>query len=373
MKLTAVCIFGVESILAGEIRNLGYDVTKISNGRIEFEGDFVTVAKCNVWLRTAERLYIGVNEFPAFSFDELFDGTEKINWAEYIAIDGKINVRSSNINSKLFSQRDCQKIVKKAITKKLGVQYGIERLPETGAEYKIEIFIHNDVAEINIDTTGTGLHKRGYRTLNVEAPLKETIAAALLKISYWHPGRLLLDPFCGSGTFPIEAAMMAANIAPGIKRDFLFEKWSSENLGKSRREKRAALERISIPEKVMIFGSDISRENITIAKKHAVAAGVDNMIEFNIADATKLKPSDDFGIMICNPPYGLRISDKDDVKILYQGIGEMFQSFNTWSKYILTDSAEFEKFTKNKANKRRKIYNGAISCTFYQYFGPKPL
>ncbi len=373
MKLTAICIFGIESVLAREIRELGLEVNSVNNGRVEFSGGIEAIAKSNLWLRTAERIYIKVAEFSAFTFDELFNGTKQINWQKYIKEDGKINVRSSNINSKLFSPRDCQRIVKKAITEKLGEIYKIQQLPETGSEYKIEIFIHNNTAEVNIDTTGTGLHKRGYRTLNVEAPLKETIAAALLKISYWNPGRILLDPFCGSGTFPIEAAMMAANIAPGINREFLFETWSYENKKMMKKEKLIAEKSIKSIEDKLIFGSDISRSNIKIAKKHAFAAGVEHMIEFSTEDALSIEAPGEYGVMICNPPYGLRISDKDDVLKLYKGLGEQFRKFNTWSKYVLTDSAVFEKTTETKANKRRKIYNGTISCTFYQFFGPKPL
>ncbi|MCD6322115.1 MAG: class I SAM-dependent RNA methyltransferase [Clostridiales bacterium] len=373
MKLTAVCIFGIESVLAREIRELGLEVDSVNNGRVEFSGGVEAIAKSNLWLRTAERIYIKVADFPAYTFDELFNGTKQINWQEFIKKDGKINVRSSSINSKLFSQRDCQRIVKKAITEKLGEIFKIQQLPETGSEYKIEIFIHNNTAEINIDTTGTGLHKRGYRTLNVEAPLKETIAAALLKISYWNPKRILLDPFCGSGTFPIEAAMMSANIAPGINRDFLFETWSYENKKILDKEKSIAKKSIKSIEEILILGSDISYSNIKIAKKHAFAAGVEHMIDFKTADALSLDTPGVYGVMICNPPYGLRISDKEDVLNLYKGLGKQFEKFDTWSKYVLTDSAVFEKIAGIKANKRRKIYNGTISCTFYQYFGPKPL
>lgn len=373
MKLTAICIFGIEAILAREIRSLGLVVENINNGRVEFSGGIEAVAKSNLWLRTAERVYINIAEFPAFTFDELFDGTKSANWYKYIEIDGKINVRSSSINSKLFSERDCQRIVKKAITESLGLRYGIEQLPESGAEYKIEIFIHNNKAEINLDTSGTGLHKRGYRTLNVEAPLKETIAAALISLSYWNPGRYFLDPFCGSGTFPIEAAMMAAGIAPGLNRNFIFETWSEQNRKILEEEKDLAKKKFKLSDDVRIFGSDISEENIKIAKKHAIAAGVSSMVSFRTEDALGINPLADYGVLICNPPYGLRLSDKENISELYMGIGDMLKRFNNWSKYVLTDSADFEKITQIKPDKRRKIYNGSISCTFYQYFGPKPL
>lgn len=373
MKLTAICIFGIESVLARELRELGLVVENITNGRVEFSGGIEAVAKSNLWLRTAERVYINIAEFPAFTFDELFDGTKSIEWHKYIPIDGKINVRSSNINSKLFSERDCQRIVKKAITESMGLQFGIERLPESGAEYKIEIFLHNNKAEINLDTSGTGLHKRGYRTLNVEAPLKETIAAALISISYWNPGRIFLDPFCGSGTFPIEAALMAANIAPGINRTFIFDTWNKENRDILESEKEAARKKIKLYNDVRIFGSDISEDNIKIAKKHAIAAGVSSMVNFRTEDALNIKPLEEYGVLICNPPYGFRLSDKENIGELYEGIGLMLKNFKSWSKYVLTDSSEFEKISGNKADKRRKIYNGTISCTFYQYFGPKPL
>lgn len=373
MKLIAICIFGVESLLAREIRELGLVVESINNGRVEFTGDIEDVAKSNLWLRTAERVYINISEFTAYTFDELFDGTKKIDWHKYINVDGKINVRSSNINSRLFSERDCQRIVKKAITESLGKHYGIEQMPETGAEFKIEIFLHNNKAEINLDTSGTGLHKRGYRTLNVEAPLKETIAAALINISYWNPGRIFLDPFCGSGTFPIEAALMAANIAPGINRGFIFETWSEDNKKILDKAKESARKKVKLPDTVRIFGSDISSANINIARKHAIAAGVNSMVRFSVEDALKITPDEEYGVLICNPPYGFRLSDKENIGDLYIGIGKMFREFKTWSKYVLTDSSEFEKTSGNKADKRRKIYNGTISCTFYQYFGPKPL
>lgn len=373
MKLIAICVFGIEAVLAREIKDLGLIVDNTRNGRVEFQGGIEEVAKCNIHLRTAERVYIQAVEFPAHTFDELFDGAYKVNWDEFISPNGRINVRASSINSKLFSQRDCQRIVKKSIASKMCETNGLRLLSEDGPEYKVEIFIHNDNAEINLDTTGIGLHKRGYRTLNVEAPLKETIAAALLEISYWKPGRILLDPFCGSGTFPIEAAMMSAGIAPGIKRHFLFETWNKENRNVTDKVRELAESKIKIPNSRIIYGSDISRENIKIALKHADAAGVESMIKFQVHDAVTLKPQDDYGIMICNPPYGLRLSDKEEVEGLHRGIGELFSRFGTWSKYVLTDSREFERESGIKANKRRKIYNGTISCTFYQYFGPKPL
>lgn len=373
MNLTAVCIFGIESVLAREIRDLGIEVDAINNGRVEFAGGIETIARCNLWLRTAERIYIRAGNFQAYNFDELFNGTVNIDWQDYISRDGAVNVRSSNINSKLYSPRDCQRIVKKAISEKIGSVYNIERLPENGPDYPIEIFIHNNKAEVNIDTTGVGLHKRGYRTLNVEAPLKETIAAALIKISYWRPGRLFMDPFCGSGTFPIEAAMMAANIAPGLNRHFLFESWSSSNSKIMDNEKTKAVDSINRISDIRIFGSDISGKNISIARRHAVAAGVDKMIGFTVKNALDANKPGEYGVMICNPPYGLRISEKENVRDLYESMGDLFRRFDTWSKYVLTDSGSFEKTSGFKANKRRKIYNGTISCTFYQYFGPKPL
>jgi putative N6-adenine-specific DNA methylase len=372
MKLTAICIFGIESVVAGELRELGIEVEKVSNGRIEFSGSTEEIAKCNLWLRTAERIYIKAAQFPAYTFDELFEKTSLVDWQAHIRPDGRINVRSSNINSRLFSKRDCQKIVKKAIADKLCKVHVMDRLPEDGPEYKVEIFIHNDIVEINLDTTGTGLHKRGYRTLNVEAPLKETIAAALLKISYWRPGRLLLDPFCGSGTFPIEAAMMSAGIAPGLKRGFLFEEWSDKNkdvLETVRKEARAGIE---LRNELLIYGSDISFKNVEIAKKHAVAAGVSDMVAFKVADARKIQPPGEYGVIICNPPYGMRISDKANINALYKELGKVFETFPGWSKYVLTDSFDFERLSGLRANKRRKIYNGNISCTYYQFFGPKP-
>ncbi|MBN1623664.1 MAG: class I SAM-dependent RNA methyltransferase [Clostridia bacterium] len=372
MKIVIICIFGIESVVVKELLALGYSSPRVSNGRVSIEGDLTDVARCNLWLRTAERIYIETGSFRATDFDMLFDGIFSIDWKALLPADAEIPVRSSSIDSKLFSTRDCQSITKKAIVEKLKKSYGINRIEENGKTFQIEVFIHNDIVSVCLDTTGTGLHKRGYRTLNVEAPLKETIASALLQISYWKPGRVLMDPFCGSGTFIIEAAMIAGNIAPGINRVFSFESWTGENEIISGRLKEEAREKEKQVKEILLFGSDISKDNIEIAKKHAMQAGVSGSSEFVVSDFKNIQKRGEYGIMIANPPYGLRLSDKSEIISLYKNLGTKMKEFDTWSKYILTDDDGFEKNSGCRASKKRKIYNGTIRCTYYQFFGPQP-
>jgi len=372
MNIIVICIFGIESVVSRELSNLGINDVEISNGRISFEGRMEDIARCNIWLRAAERVYFEADNFDAYDFDMLYDGVRKIDWMELVPPDAVINVRTSSIDSRLYSTRDCQSIAKKAIVDKVTENTGSSRLPETGKDFSVEIFIHKDNVSVCIDTTGTGLHKRGYRTYNVEAPLKETIAAALISISYWRPGRVLLDPFCGSGTFPVEAAMMAMNIAPGKNRKFAFEDWTTENKKTAdfiRNDAAASVEQVK---EVFIKGSDISDKNVEIARKHAIAAGVSEAVSFTASDFRSLGINDEYGILISNPPYGIRISDKKKVEGLYKSIGRKFREMDTWSKYILTANDDFENICGIRADKRRKIYNGTIKCTYYQYFGPRP-
>lgn len=372
MKIVVICIFGIESVTAKELRDLGFRDLDVSNGRISFEGDFSDIARCNLNLRTAERVYIEVAGFKAFDFDTLYDGIRQIVWKDMMPSNASIPVRASSIDSRLYSTRDCQSISKKAIADSLCSAYGLQRLEEDGAIYPIEVFIHRDIASICLDTTGTGLHKRGYRLLNVEAPLKETIAAALIGISYWKPGRILLDPFCGSGTFAIEAAQIQQGIPPGINRSFGFEGWSKRYEEILRGLKREAMENIRNEGECVIFGSDISAQNIEISRNHAEMAGVGKFIKFSVKDFRKIEKDHEYGIMIANPPYGLRLSDKSEIIGMYADLGRKMKEFDTWSKYILTDDDNFEKNSGCRASRKRKIYNGTIRCTFYQYFGPSP-
>lgn len=372
MIITAICIFGVEAVLKRELINLGYKITETTDGRVSIRGDMQDVANCNVKLRTAERILIQIADFESFTFDQLFDETRKIEWQDFISEEGTFPVNVSSVDSKLFSTRDCQSVAKKAISEKLGSVYGINRMPEVGEEYPIDIFIHRNRARVYLDTTGVPLHKRGYRKLNVEAPLRETIASALIQISYWRPGRVLLDPFCGSGTFPIEAAMIQMNIAPGLKRDFLFEKWSEENKEIIKQVKEDAFHDINKCEEINIFGSDISPENIKIAKTHSHNAGTSNCIQFDTKDFRDISITKDFGILICNPPYGVRIKEKHGTDEMYKHLVDLMENLPTWSKYVLVDEWDFERKSNIKASRKRKIYNGSIVCTFYQYYGPRP-
>ncbi|MBN2559109.1 MAG: class I SAM-dependent RNA methyltransferase [Clostridia bacterium] len=370
MKLTAICVFGLEAVLARELANLGLGPVETENGRVSFMGSISDAAMCNLWLRSAERVYIEASAFKAYTFDDLYEGVKSIDWKEHMPSDGSFPVRASSIDSKLFSTRDCQTITKKAVADKLCSQYGTGWMPETGRQYAIEVFIHNDNARICIDTTGTGLHKRGYRRLNVEAPLKETIAASLLMISYWRPGRTMLDPFCGSGTFPIEAALMEMNIPPGLERDFAISYWGDDVSKYLNEMKLKAKADIRKPGDRHIYGSDISAKNIEIAKIHAGNAGVSDAILFTCSDVRDIEKNEEYGVLICNPPYGQRLEDKGAANETYDALCVKMKEFGTWSKYILSDSADFEKICGRKADKRRKVYNGTISCTFYQYFGP---
>lgn len=374
MKLTAICVFGIEAVLKRELIQLGYDITETTNGRVSFEGGLRDVAVCNIRLRTAERIMIEAADFVCRSFDELFEGVKRIDWGGYIKKDGAFPVNATCIDSKLHSTRDCQSVAKKAVAEKLGESYGATTMPEDGEGFPIEIFIRKDRCRIYIDTTGTPLYKRGYRKLNVEAPLRETIAAALILLSYWKPERLFLDPFCGSGTFPIEAAMIKMDMAPGLKRDFLFEKWDSSYLKMTEEVRKEASKNIKKCEDVSIIGSDISKRNIEISKTHSEYAGTQNAINFIVSDFKRNIPAGGYGVLMCNPPYGLRIGEKGDVTDrIYRDLGEYVKKLPTWSKYILTDDFNFEKKSGLKADKKRKIYNGGIACTFYQFYGPKPV
>ncbi len=372
INLIATTAFGIEAITARELDRLGYTEHTTENGRIYFRSDREGICKSNMWLRTANRVLINMGQFKAMSFTELFDGTKALPWEQWLPENAEFPVDGKSVKSQLHSVPDCQAIVKKAIAERLKSVYHKEWIDETGPKYKIEISILNDIATLTIDTSGHGLHKRGYREEVGDAPLKETMACGLLYISRWRPDRVLLDPFCGSGTIPIEAAMIAMNIAPGLKQSFDSEKWPqipSELWNKTRDDAQKA---INHDAELRIYGSDINYRQITLAMKHAELAGVKGKIKLQKLDFMDTSSRFDYGFIITNPPYGERLMTKPEIEKLYKNMGIHFKKFETWSYYILTSFGEFERFFARRADKKRKLYNGALKCDYYQYFGPKP-
>lgn len=372
IELIATSTFGLESIVKKEILDLGYKDIMVENGKVTFKGDIASIPKSNLWLRCADRVLVKVGEFKALSFEELFEKTKALPWDEWISKDGKFTVTGKSIKSKLFSVPDCQAIVKKAIVEKLKTKYKVEWFEETGPEYTIQVALLKDIATLTIDTSGTGLHKRGYRVESVIAPIKETLAAAMVLLSYWNKDRVLLDPFCGSGTIPIEAALIGKNIAPGLNRSFASEDW--QIIGKEiwKKEKVKALKAIDQNVKLKIYASDIDPKAIKSARENSFEAGVDDCIEFKKINFTDINLEESYGVMICNPPYGERLNEFENIKKLYMDMGRIFNKLETWSKYVITSCEDFEKLYGKKADKKRKLFNGRIKVDYYQYYGPKP-
>jgi len=372
--LSAPCHFGTEAVLKREIQRLGYEISEVDNGRVNFIGDAEAVALANIHLRTAERIMILVGDFEAQTFDELFEGVKAIHWEDFIPKDGKFWVtKASSVNSKLFSPSDIQSIAKKAMVERMKGVYHIERFEETGNAYPVRILINKNRVMVLLDTTGTSLHKRGYRQLEVEAPISETLAAALIMLTPWKWDRILIDPFCGSGTFPIEAAMMAAHIAPGLNRHFTAESWENiipKDIWKDVRQE--AYGQIIENREVDIQGFDIDDKAVRISRKNAIAAGVDYLIHFQQRGVDKLSHKKKYGFIITNPPYGERMFDKDELPDLYRSIGEAYRSLDEWSMYLITSYEDAEKYIGRKADKNRKIYNGMIKTYYYQFLGSKP-
>ena len=374
-NLIAMSKFGIESITANELKKLGYTDLKIETGRVCFQGGFEDIAKVNMWLRTAERILINVGEFTAVSFEELFEGVKALPWENWIPQNGEFPVTAKSVRSALFSLSDCQAITKKAIVERLKSKYEqVTWFLEDGAKYKVEVGMLNDVATLTIDTSGIGLHKRGYRTLNGGAPIKETLAAAMISLTKWKYDRVLIDPFCGTGTIPIEAAMAELNIAPGFRREFICESWTQfpEGIWDRVREEAKDLERRD-KGTLKIQGSDIDDDSLSMARYHAKQAGVEEHIHFQRRDMKEISSHYKYGFVITNPPYGERLEDEKAVKVLYKDIGTVFSKLDTWSFYVITSDKEFEKFFGRKADKKRKLYNGMLECNYYQFFGPKPV
>jgi putative N6-adenine-specific DNA methylase len=374
MELIVPCHFGLEAVLKREIIDLGYDISKVEDGRVTFLGDEDAVCRANIFLRTAERVLIKVGSFYAETFDELFEGTKALPWEEYIPRDGKFWVtKAASVKSKLFSPSDIQSIMKKAMVKRLGEAYGISWFEEDGESFPIRVFLYKDEVTVGLDTTGESLHKRGYRKLTAKAPIAENLAAALIMLTPWKKDRILVDPFCGSGTFPIEAAMMAANIAPGMNRSFRAFDWKHLIPSKMWYDcMDEAAEEVDMHVDTDIQGYDIDPEMVRIAKANARLAGVEELIHFQARPLEQMSHSKKYGFIITNPPYGERIEEKKNLPALYRMLGERYRNLDSWSMYLITSYEDAEKDIGRKADKNRKLYNGMLKTYYYQYLGPKP-
>ena len=370
----APCHFGLEAVLKKEVWDLGYDVVKVEDGKVFFEGDAEAGARANVFLRTAERVLLEVGSFTARTWDELFEGTKALPWEEYLPVDAKFWVaKAASIKSALFSPTDIQSVMKKAVVERMKSRYHLNFFPESGAAYPIRVVIMKDVVTAAIDLSGDSLHKRGYRKLVSKAPITETLAAALLLLTPWKAGRILVDPFCGSGTFPIEAALIAANIAPGMNRSFTAESWKNLIPEKFWTEaKEEARDLVKLPEDSDIQGYDIDGEIIKAARDNARAAGVDGLIHFQQRDVAALSHPKKYGFIVTNPPYGERLEEKAALPALYKTFGERFRALDSWSAYVITAYKDAERNLGLTAAKNRKIYNGMMKTYFYEFPGPKP-
>lgn len=374
MELIAPCHFGLEAVLKREILDLGYEISEVEDGRVIFYGDADAICRANIFLRTAERILLKVGSFRAVTFEELFDKTKELPWEDYIPQNGKFWVaKAASVKSKLFSTSDIQSIMKKAMVRRMQERYCVEWFPENGASYPVRVFLMKDIVTVGIDTTGISLHKRGYREVSGKAPITETLAAALIMLTPWRKDRILVDPFCGSGTFPIEAAMMAANIAPGMNRSFLSEKWDNLIAKKNWYDViDEANDMICDDVEVDIQGYDVDSSVIKIARRNAREAGVDHLIHFQERDVKDLNHPKKYGFIITNPPYGERLEDKKDLPDLYRAFGESFKRLDSWSAYMITSYDDAERYFGRKADKNRKIYNGMLKTYYYQFLGPKP-
>lgn len=373
-EFIAPCHFGMEAVLRREINDLGYAVKKVENGKVYFTGGTEACARANMFLRTTERILLKVASFKAETFDELFEKTKEIPWENYIPKDGKFWVTKANsINSKLFSPSDIQSIMKKAMVERMKTKYKLEWFQETGASYPVRVTIMKDIVTVSIDTSGESLHRRGYRKLASRAPVTETLAAAIILLSPWNKDRILVDPFCGSGTFPIEAAMIGARIAPGINRNFLAETWEGLFPKKVWEEAREEAEANRIKDITLnIQGYDIDGEIVKAARENARLAQVEDMIHFQQKPVSELSSNKKYGFIITNPPYGERMEEKEDMPKLYEEIGKVFGELDTWSYYILTAFEDSERYIGRKADRNRKLYNGMMKTYLYQFMGPKP-
>lgn len=372
--LMAPCHFGLESVLKREIYDLGYEITEVQDGKVIYTGDPEAVCLSNIHLRTAERVLLVVGRFPATTFEELFQGIKEIQWEKWLPKNAKFWVtKASSVKSKLFSPSDIQSITKKAMVERMKGYYKLNWFPEDGPAFPLRIFIMKDEVTVTIDTTGASLHKRGYRTETGKAPISETLAAALIMLTPWRGDRILVDPFCGSGTFPIEAAMIAANMAPGMRRHFTAEAWTDLIPREMWTEAKADAEaEVNLDIETDIQGYDIDGDVVKIARQNARRAGVESLIHFQQRPLKELHHPKKYGFIITNPPYGERLEDKSALPPLYQDIGRVYQNLDAWSMFLITSYEDAERYIGKKAQKNRKIYNGMIKTYFYQFLGPKP-
>ena len=373
-ELIVPCHFGMEAVLKREIDDLGYDISEVVDGRVTFLGDEEALCRANIFLRSAERVLIKIGSFHAESFEELFEGTKALPWEEYIPEDGRFWVtKAASVKSRLFSPSDIQSVMKKAMVERMKLRYRKERFSEEGASYPIRVFFMKDIATVGIDTSGVSLHKRGYRQLSSKAPITETLAAALILLSPWKKDRILVDPFCGSGTFPIEAAMIAANMAPGLNRSFTAEEWTGlipRKLWLEAADEARELETLDV--ETDIQGYDADGEVIRAARQNAADAGVEHLIHLQQRPVSELRHPKKYGFIITNPPYGERLEDRESLPQIYREFGESFRRLSDWSAYVITGYEDAERYFGRKADKNRKIYNGMIKTYFYQFMGPKP-
>lgn len=373
-ELIAPCHFGMEAVLKREIIDLGYDITEVADGRVTFFGDEEALCRANIFLRTAERILIKIGSFHAESFEELFQGTKGLPWEDYIPVNGRFWVaKAASVKSRLFSPSDIQSIMKKAMVERLKTVYSVSWFAEDGACFPVRVFLMKDEVTVGLDSTGESLHKRGYRKLTAKAPIAENLAAALIMLTPWNRDRILVDPFCGSGTIPIEAAMMAAGMAPGMNRSFTAEDW--EHIVGKRNWYDAldeANELLDLSVKPDIQGYDIDDHMVTIARENARLAGVEGLIHFQRRGVEQLSSSKKYGFLITNPPYGERLEEKSAMPALYRTIGERFREMDSWSLYLITAYDQAEKDIGKKADRNRKIYNGMMKTYYYQFQGPKP-
>ena len=372
LELIATATFGLEAVVRREIEALGYRIIKTEDGKVTYMGDERAIVRSNLWLRTADRVLLKMAEFSAVEFEELFQQTKGLPWEQLIPLDGRFTVTGTSVKSKLHSVPACQKIVKKAIVEKLKEFYGVEVFEETGAEYTVKASLLKDRVTLTVDTSGTGLHKRGYRISDVAAPIKETLAAAMIQLSFWKKDRILVDPCCGSGTIPIEAAMIGRNIAPGLNRTFACEGWDfiPENLWKE--ERKAAFDNMDYEQPLDIYGYDINSKAVKAAQENAAEAGVDDCIQFCRADIRNLNSEGDNGIIITNPPYGKRIGEEDEISEIYEALKKFFKENRDWTLFMITTDKEVEKKVMGrKADRRRKLYNGRLETCYYQFHGER--
>ena len=371
-ELIATATFGLEAVVKREIQELGYRIIKTEDGKVTYMGDERAIVRSNLWLRSADRVLLKMAEFMAEDFEELFQQTKALPWEQLIPIDGRFTVTGTSVKSILHSVPACQSIVKKAIVEKLREFYSVDVFEESGADYTVKMTILKDRVTLTVDTSGAGLHKRGYRKADVAAPIKETLAAAMVQLSFWKAGRILLDPCCGSGTIPIEAAMIGRNIAPGLNRSFACEGWELIDRKLWKEEKKAAFEAIDYDAQLDIYGFDIDRKAVQASIENAVEAGVDDCIVFKKADASKLRPVGTNGIVITNPPYGERIGEEKQIEAIYSGFSRFFRENPDWSLFMITTDKDAEqKVMSRKADRRRKLYNGRLETCYYQFHGQR--